>query len=179
MTLTLSRQTRIVVLLGAASALALLAFWLLVLRQSGDPALEAAGTGRLGEAVTRTARTTKAKAATPTRPRVVLRPGLPAPIARELRRSRVLVVSLYGARAAIDGEAVAQARSGAGAVGAAFLAVDVFDERAARPLAAFAGRAAPPAVLVVRRPGEIVTRIDGYADREIVAQAAHNALSGR
>ena len=34
-----------------------------------------------------------------------------------------------------------------------------------------------PAVLVLRPPGSLVVRIDGFADRETVAQAALNAAS--
>jgi len=34
-----------------------------------------------------------------------------------------------------------------------------------------------PALLVYRRPGDLVTRINGFADRETVAQAAKNAKS--
>ena len=34
-----------------------------------------------------------------------------------------------------------------------------------------------PAVLVLRPPGDLVVRIDGFADRDTVAQAAANAAS--
>ena len=34
-----------------------------------------------------------------------------------------------------------------------------------------------PAVLVLRPPGDLVVRIDGFADRDTVAQAAVNAAA--
>jgi len=41
------------------------------------------------------------------------------------------------------------------------------------------GSAAPakpdPAVIVVRRPGIVVKRLEGFHDRQVVAQAAHDA----
>ena len=59
---------------------------------------------------------------------------------------------------------------------AGFVAINVLDEKAARRVGVFVGTTtAPPAVLVVKRPGKIVNRFDGFADSEIVAQAATNA----
>jgi thiol-disulfide isomerase/thioredoxin len=60
-------------------------------------------------------------------------------------------------------------------VGAGFLAVDVSDENAVAAFArAFDVRKAP-ALLVFKRGPEMVTRIDGFADRDTVAQAAGTA----
>ena len=108
-------------------------------------------------------------------PRVNLLPGLPAAIKRELRYENVVVVSLYGAKAPGDRKALAHARVGARKTGAGFVAFNVFDERKANALVKFLGNADSPAVLVVRRPGTVVTKIDGFVDAEIVAQAAQNA----
>ena len=115
---------------------------------------------------------------TPAKPTVVLLPGLPAQIASKLRYSKVVVVSLYTGTAAGDRAAVAEARSGAREVGAGFTAVNVLDEKQARAVAAFGGPVDSPAVLVVRRPGKIVTQFTGAVDGKIVAQAAHNAGAG-
>ena len=113
------------------------------------------------------------------KPKVVLLPGLPAPVARQLMTRKVVVVTLYTATATLDRSAVSQARSGAAKVGAGFAALNVIDERRARSLEGFIGTTSSPVVLVVRRPGKIVKRLDGYTDSEIVAQAAHNAGAGR
>jgi hypothetical protein len=108
-------------------------------------------------------------------PRVNLLPGVPAPIAQKLRYSKVVVVSLYGAKAPGDRKALAHARVGAKQTGAGFLAFNVFDERKANALVKYLGNADSPAVLIVRRPGTVVTKIDGFVDAAIVAQAAQNA----
>jgi hypothetical protein len=108
-------------------------------------------------------------------PKLKLLPGIPAAIARELRYENVVVVSLYGAKAPGDRKALAHARVGAKRTGAGFVAFNVFDERKANALVKFLGTTDSPAVLVVRRPGTVVTEIPGFVDAEIVAQAAQNA----
>jgi hypothetical protein len=114
----------------------------------------------------------------PAKPTVVLLPGLPAQIAAKLHYSKVVVVSLYTGTAAGDRAAVAQARSGAHEVGAGFTAINVLDEKKARAVADFGGPVDSPSVLVVRRPGKIVTQFAGTIDGKVVAQAAHNAGAG-
>jgi hypothetical protein len=104
-----------------------------------------------------------------------LLPGLPAALAQKLRHKNVVVVSLYAAKAPGDRKALAHARVGARQVGAGFLAVNLYDERKANALVKFVGTSDSPAVLVVRRPGIVVTHIGGFVDHEIVAQAAQNA----
>ena len=121
----------------------------------------------------------KPKAATPAKPAVVLLPGLPAQIASKLRYSKVVVVSLYASNGAGDGDAVASARSGAREVGAGFTAINVLNEKQARELTGFGGPVDSPSVLIVRRPGKIVTQFPGVVDSTVVAQAALNAGAGR
>ena len=104
-----------------------------------------------------------------------LLPGLPAALAQKLRYKNVVVVSLYAAKAPGDRKALAHARVGARQVGAGFLPVNLYDERKANAVVKFVGTSDSPAVLVVRRPGIVVTHIDGFVDAEIVAQAAQNA----
>jgi hypothetical protein len=111
--------------------------------------------------------------------RVHLLRGLPAPLARELRFEKVVVLSVYAAKAPSDRNAVAQARVGAREVDAGFVALNVLDERKARRFAGFVGPSDTPSILVVRRPGKVVNRIDGYVDSAIVAQAAQNAGAGK
>jgi hypothetical protein len=118
-------------------------------------------------------------AAKPAKPKIVLLPGLPTPIAHSLRFSKVVVVAFYAKGAPGDRPAVTQARAGAKSAHAGFVAVNVVNEKTARSLGTFAKTNALPAVLVVKRPGKIANEFSGYADSEIVAQAALNAGAGR
>jgi hypothetical protein len=110
-------------------------------------------------------------------PKVALLPGLPAKVAGKLRHSKVLVVALYQGAAPADRAAVTAAGKGARSVRAEFLPVNVLNEATARKVQAFVGTTTTPAVVVVRRPGRIVSRLEGAAssDEQLVAQAAHNA----
>ena len=101
---------------------------------------------------------------------------LPAPIRRALAADRVVVVALYDPHATIDGAALAEARAGAKLGGVKFVPIDV-RSRAVDSLNARYGAVHDPAVLVLRPPDSVVVRIDGFADRDTVAQAALNAVS--
>jgi hypothetical protein len=118
-----------------------------------------------------------ARPATSAKPRVVLLPNLPAQVARKLRYSRVVVVSLYATPA--DRATVAHVRKGARKAGAGFTAISLTNEKSARSISAFAGEASSPTVLVVKRPGRIVGRFPGTVDAVVVSQAAHNAGARR
>ena len=113
------------------------------------------------------------------KPKVVLLPGLPSSVAHALRYSRVVVVSLYVGQAPGDRMWVTEARKGARAAGAGFVAVNVGSDKTAAKVASFAGPVSSPTMLVVRRPGKIVTQIPGPAENAVVAQAAHNAGARR
>jgi hypothetical protein len=102
---------------------------------------------------------------------------LPSAIRRALAADNVVVVSLYDPRAKIDGTAMREARAGAEKAGSSFVRVDVRNNRDVDSLNAKYGVLQDPAVLVLRPPGSLVVRIDGFADRETVAQAALNAAS--
>jgi hypothetical protein len=99
---------------------------------------------------------------------------LPAPIRRALAHHRVVVVALYDPNATIDGAALAEARAGAELGGGVFVPIDV-RSRAVDSLNARYGAVHDPAVLVLNSPNSVVVRIDGFADRDTVAQAAQNA----
>jgi hypothetical protein len=119
----------------------------------------------------------------PGKPAKQKNPGRSKPVAlpaaklldRALRADRVVVVLFYAPGAAYDTIQTREARAGATEVGAGFVAVDVSREGTVASLAnAYEVRDAP-AVLVFKRGPEVAARISGYADRETVAQAAHNA----
>ena len=104
--------------------------------------------------------------------------GLPRVVVTALDHHRVVVVSVYNPNAEVDGIAFAEARAGAALAGAAFVGISVLDSRLAGPLTTKFGDGQPladPGILVLRAPGALATRIDGFADREAVAQAAANA----
>ncbi len=101
---------------------------------------------------------------------------LPAPIRRALAADSVVVVSLYDPKAKIDGTAMREAQAGAAQAGSSFVRIDVRKNNVAALNARY-GVVQDPAVLVLRPPGSLVVRIDGFADRETVAQAALNAAS--
>ncbi len=101
--------------------------------------------------------------------------GLPRVLKAALADNRVVVVGLYDPDAAVDEMAVAEARAGAKAAGAGFVALNVSAESQSRPLLVLLGALENPGVLVYRRPDVLFARIAGFADSETVAQAASNA----
>jgi hypothetical protein len=101
---------------------------------------------------------------------------LPLAIRRALAHHRVVVVALYDPNAAIDGSALSEAKAGAKLGGGVFVPIDV-RRKAVDSLNARYGAVQDPAVLVLSPPGSLVVRIDGFADRDTVAQAAQNAKS--
>lgn len=148
----------------------------------------AAATARVKKAAapSATAAVAKPKAAVVPKPKAPRKPqlvvaanGLPVAIMHALASHDVVVVSLYGGGWKIDPMARDEAAAGARAAGAGFVALDVTT----------AGRAAEalmlkyetvfhaPAVLVFSGGGELALQLDGFRDRDTVAQAATNARS--
>lgn len=122
-----------------------------------------------------------AKPAAP-KPAPVLNPvvpptGFPVAVDRALREHAVVVVSLVLPGARVDELAAAEAAAGAKLGGAGFLALNVLNEGVARALLTKLATAADPSVLVLKRSGEVALELNGFVDRETVAQAAVNASS--
>jgi hypothetical protein len=130
----------------------------------------------------KTATTTKHKAVTHKAAKFHGNPvyaDLPAPLQWELAHHKVVVVSFYNPHDDVDAISVAEAHAGAVAAGAGFLLVSVLDDKIAGILTALlpsGGLLPQPGVIVYRAPGNIATRMDGFSDRDSVAQAATNAL---
>ena len=101
---------------------------------------------------------------------------LPFAIRQALAAKRVVVVALYDPKAKIDGTALREASAGAQLAGSSFVPIDV-RKNGVDSLNARYGVIQDPAVLVLRPSGSLVVRIDGFADRDTVAQAAANAAS--
>jgi hypothetical protein len=203
MTLTVSPQVRILAIVGILGALALFigsrilstttSTSVTVPAQRHLPTLHVKATSARTSTthVTKTSHATvvkhtaKSKTALTVPPKPILHhippaaKGLPAPLAAALSRYDVVVVSLYAPGSPVDSVANQEARQGAALAGAGYVALDIFNESNAARLATTAGIgvAQDPAVLIFKRPARILTTIDGYADRETVAQAAQNAAS--
>jgi hypothetical protein len=108
--------------------------------------------------------------------------NLPRPLQWELAHHKVVVVSLYNPSSDVDAISVAEAHAGAIDAGAGFLLVSVLDNKVAGILTALlpdGGLLPDPGVLVYSAPGDIAIRLDGFADRASVAQAATNVISGQ
>jgi thiol:disulfide interchange protein len=106
---------------------------------------------------------------------VAAEPGFQARLAAAFAQHRIVVVSLYAPSVELDGMATREAQAGAADSGAGFVPLDVLNESQSRPLTKQLGVLADPAVLIFRRPGELVTRFSGFVDKQTVAQAARNA----
>jgi hypothetical protein len=106
---------------------------------------------------------------------------LPSALQWELAHHKVVVVSIYNPRSDVDAISVAEAHAGAVTAGAGFLLVSVLDNKVAGILTGLlpnGGLLPDPGVLVYKAPGDIAIRLDGFADRDAVAQAATNVISG-
>jgi hypothetical protein len=106
---------------------------------------------------------------------------LPAPLQWQLAHHKVVVVSIYNPQSDVDAISVAEAHAGAVDAGVGFLLVSVLDNKVAGLLTGLlpgGGLLPDPGVLVYRAPGEVAVRLDGFADRDAVAQAATNVVAG-
>jgi hypothetical protein len=104
--------------------------------------------------------------------------GLPNPLAAALGRKQVVVVALYNPYSDVDGIAFAEARAGARIAGVGFVGLNVLSEAQVGKLTQTLGLLPDPGFLVYARPGTLVAKISGFADKETVAQAAQNAAHG-
>jgi hypothetical protein len=107
--------------------------------------------------------------------------NLPHALQWELAHHNVVVVSLYNPSSDVDAISVAEAHQGAVDAKVGFLLVSVLDNKVAGILTALlpgGGLLPDPGVLVYRAPGDVALRLDGFADRASVAQAALNARNG-
>jgi hypothetical protein len=103
--------------------------------------------------------------------------GLPKPLALAFADHEVAVVTLYTPDADVDAIAVAESHAGAELARVGYVLVDASSDAATGPLTKAFGVLSAPTTLVLTR-ADFVTpfaRLDGFADRETVAQAAINA----
>jgi len=88
----------------------------------------------------------------------------------------LVVVSVYAQNVATDNQAMREARAGAARVGAGFVAFNVFNEKIARQLASLLddNASSNPEVLFFKRGRKLAFKLQGFADSQVVAQAANN-----
>jgi hypothetical protein len=101
--------------------------------------------------------------------------GFPLAVDRALAKHRVVVVSLVVPGSHVDELAAGEAKAGAKLGGAGYLALNVLNERVAHAVLSKLNGVKEPSLLVLKRSGEIVVALEGFVDRETVAQAAANA----
>ena len=101
--------------------------------------------------------------------------GFPLAVDRALARHKVVVVSLVVPGSHVDELAAGEAKAGARLGGAGYLSLNVLNERVAHAVLAKLGAVKEPSLLVLKRSGEVVLALEGFVDRETVAQAAANA----
>jgi hypothetical protein len=195
MTMTVSPHVRLFAIVGALAALALGGAFFMLGRSGASEAdavpayIKPLHPAKKDVAHPAAAATTKPKAhpakPAPTpeskpkpaaaNPAPALPKDLPAAVGRALLAHRVVVVSLYDPQSKVDAMAEAEAAAGARAAGVGFVAVSALGEAQAGLLTKTLGVLPSPTLLVYRRPGDLVMRLDGFADRDTVAQAADNA----
>ncbi|GIU95650.1 MAG: hypothetical protein KatS3mg012_2107 [Gaiellaceae bacterium] len=176
MTATLSPPVRVAVVVGLLAATGLAAAFFLLGRTATDAApVAVTPVARPATPTTAPGKPARAQSPKPAR-RVPASPtsGLPAPVDRALRARKVVVVSVYLPGSPVDALVRAEARAGAAKAGAAYVAIRATSSKLLAPLVAKAGVPPEPAVIVVRRPGEVVATF-GVTDRDLVAQAALHA----
>jgi hypothetical protein len=190
-TVTISPQMRVVVALGGLAALGLAAFMLTMSRSPSSASQASVGTIKPLHPVRKpgthgTLRGTLVKPhpkpvvhakSKPAPKPIALLPGLPPELAAALREHELVVVSLYDPQARVDLISLAEAAAGANVAHAGFVPLSVLRQRQAGPLMRQLGVLPDPAVLVYLRPGKLVARFDGFADRDTVAQAVVNAAA--
>lgn len=199
MNITISPQIRIVAIVGLIAALGLGASMFMLgghgTKTNTQSATTTAVRRHAPPAKTATTHATKPHASTKPRiatthhhkakpPRFHGNPvyaQLPPALQWQLAHHKVVVVSLYNPASDTDAISVAEAHAGAVEAGAGFLLVDVLDNKVAGILTGLRpdGSLLPdPGVLVYRAPGDVAIELDGFNDRDAVAQAAKNALAG-
>jgi hypothetical protein len=111
-------------------------------------------------------------------PSPALAAGLPLSLAAELAGHSTVVAVVYNPQSRVDAIAFAEARAGAALAGVGFVGLNVLSRAEVGRLTERLGVLPDPAVLVFSRPATLSARIDGFADKETVAQAAENAARG-
>jgi hypothetical protein len=101
--------------------------------------------------------------------------GLPVSVARALQKNSVVVVSLTTPRGEDEAFTRAEAQAAADEMGAGYVSIDVFHQRAGTAILRKLGVVDTPDILVIKASGTIFSDFKGFVDREVVAQAVADA----
>lgn len=202
MDLTISRPVRIFALIAVVAAVGGGAMLMLKPKSSAAPVVVSQNAAAAPATLTHPAATTPAQpspshakppvitsvapvhhsaiptvTAPPVKPTVaaVAANGLPMALAKALHKHQIVVVSVFDPESQTDAVSFAEAKAGAAEAGVGFVGISVLDSVAAGALTTAlpgGGLLPAPGVLVYRRPDSLVYRIDGFADRDTVAEAA-------
>jgi hypothetical protein len=105
--------------------------------------------------------------------------GMPTPLYELLHGHQVVVIALWDPEVPSDRYSFLEAQAGARAANAGFLGVSILDERIAGPLTAMVGNGTvlqSPGILIFKRPAMLMNKIDGFSDRDAIAEAIANAM---
>jgi hypothetical protein len=132
---------------------------------------------------------TKSKAVVPApakpkaQPKLVSAPavtnGMPTPLYELLHGHQIVVIALWDPEVPSDRYSFLEAQAGAKAANAGFLGVSILDERIAGPLTEMVGHGTvlqSPGILIFKRPAMLMNKIDGFSDRDAIAEAIANAM---
>jgi hypothetical protein len=191
--LTVSRPIKILALVAVIAAAAGVAMLMLKPKQAATPPVvvtkaaasttataatephRPATTSAQAQPDASTHRSTERKSAHAQKLPAVAKNGLPMTIAHALESHRIVVVSVFDPQSATDAISYAEAKSGASDARAGFVGISLLDSTVAAALTSAmpgGGLLPAPGILIYRRPGILVQRIDGFTDRDVVAQAA-------
>ncbi len=173
MSVTLAPPIRVAVFVGALVATGLAAIVFLIGRGgSEDASVLTTPTTRAATQTTKPS--TTARKAAVAKAGVASKSGFPAPVDRALRHRGVVVVVVYLPGAAVDALVRTEARAAAISSRAGYVAISALNERLAGSLVARTGFLPDPAVVIVKRPGVVTSRLS-VTDRETIAQAVAQA----
>ena len=101
--------------------------------------------------------------------------GLPVMIDSALKKHDIVIVSVFDPQSPTDAISYEEAKAGANDARVGFVGISLLDNPVAAALTSAlpgGGLLPAPGVLIYRRPGKLVQRMDGFADRDVVAEAA-------
>ncbi|HEY4411658.1 MAG TPA: hypothetical protein VGN06_01560 [Gaiellaceae bacterium] len=101
--------------------------------------------------------------------------GLPVMINSALKKHDIVIVSVFDPQSPTDAISYEEAKAGASDARVGFVGISLLDNPVAAALTSAlpgGGLLPSPGVLIYRRPGKLVQRMDGFTDRGVVAEAA-------
>lgn len=98
-------------------------------------------------------------------------PGLPGSVALALKSNRFVVVALYVAGDSIDMTANTEAQAGAELAHVPYVPINVGEDSQIGDLASRLPSLMVPSVVVIAQGGRVATQLEGFVDRQAIAEA--------